>query len=199
MDPFDMLMGYDMGEEYGDVSGEDPFVGAAMKMALRPTTTQNMPLADLAALRRRLGGMRAARAVTRDIRLDALSKVDRLPATFMGVDSGPILIPAGGAVNVAFVSVAPVRILNFTVASGIATLFTINGIFIGRTNLLMSGAAIPADRFLPDSKRPPFEAPILPASVNGIMNVTNIGGAPARFLASFDVIDLSRRNPDCGA
>lgn len=196
---------------YDDVSGEDPFVGAALSLMRPlpspPTTRIPMPSAQPHDISNVLNILRAAKqqadatqGAQRAERINVLSKTDNLPVTFLGVDSAVVApggVPAAGVAAVPFAPVSPVRITNFTVATAVAPLFLINSIQIGRTNLLMNGTGIPADRFTPDSTRPPFESPILPASVNGIVNVTNISGAAARFLGSFDVIDLGRRSPDC--
>lgn len=212
-DPLAMLLSGDASWSE-DVSGEDPFVGAALTM-MKPQPSainissllQGRQPVDISQLRNVMNTLQAAQKVaqaedsaSRRQRIETLSKTDNLPVTFLGVDSvvvAPAGIPAGAGAAVPFAPVSPVRITNFTVATAIAPLFVINSIQIGRTNLLMNGTAVPADRFTPDSTRPPFEAPILPASVQGIINVTNISGAPARFLGSFDVIDLGRRHPDC--
>jgi len=187
-DPFDLFMS----------GGEDPFAATGASGLLAPNLRTMQPIARLdanalAAMASRLKG--DSQEVAKE-RIGVLAKTRDLPVTYLGVDSvAAIAIGATLAIN--FTSVEPVRLTDLTIPAAVAVNFVVNGIFIGRTNLLMNAVGIPGDRFVPGATRPPMESPELPASVAGVIQVTNIGGAAQRFIASFDAISLSRPNPDC--
>jgi len=193
-------MTYDpMSELLGAASGVDPYVGAALApgmMQLSPPAQQVM--VDLKKWRE-IKAMQNREETSQVV--DRLSKVGSLPSTLISVDSAiqlPAGVPAGGLLAIPFQCFNNVRITDFTVAAAVAPAFAITGIQIGRLNMFQNNGAIPADRFAPDSRRPPLETPELKAGTQGVVTVQNIGAAIARFLATFDAIDLSFRSPDCG-
>lgn len=153
------------------VSGEDPMVGALALRRLQQIQKPQPTAIDMANL--------ATRA-----------KVGDAPATFLGIGSTTVAVAAGATTVFTATPTNPIRVTNFTVPSSIAATFVIGGLFVGRLNMLQSGQPVPADRFTKDSQRAPFEAPVVNAGTPISVSVTNMTGADAFFVASFDAVDL---------
>jgi hypothetical protein len=203
---FDPIVGAS-GPEDLLVAGEDPFVGAEdvevgaarPRAGMSQATLANL-LRNPMALARQVQAaqtlaqnrQRTAARTAGQQHIQQLAHTKDMPVTFLGVQSpGPIA--AGATLAIVTAPVSPIRITNFTVMDAIAAGFLIASIQVGRLNLFMNATAIPAERFRSASTKPPFEAPIVPASVAIVVTVTNVTGAPIQFNGVFDCIDLSQR------
>jgi hypothetical protein len=120
-----------------------------------------------------------------------LARTQFLPAIFVGIDSGAVLIPAGATQAITTEPQVPVRVTKFVVASSCAAFFNVNEIKIARLDLLASASGVPAEQFIPNAETPPIEAPVLPAGSQIVVAVENVSGAPQRFRGGFPAIDLT--------
>jgi hypothetical protein len=171
-----------------EVSGEDPFVGAAPRMAFRRQMTRRQAVRPTARSATRPSAQQQAQ------HLANLTRTEKMPAVPLPVDSLAQAaggIAAGATLVINVVPLSRVRITNFTISRGIAPNFVINAIQAGRVNLLVGGGSIPADRYAGDSNRGPLEVPLVEAGTIIQVSVTNISGAASRFLGVFDCLDLT--------
>lgn len=165
-------------------SDDDPLVGYDEVGA--GLVVPRMRLPQAAAVNRALAKPNTKLAAQRD--LMARAAAGRQPATFLSANFAAIAAGATQAIQIQPAN--PIRIIDFTVDPTAAPLFDIQSILVGRINLLQSGNAIPASMFIPNSNRPPFEAPRLWPGQIMTINVTNVSGAVANFRAAFSVVDL---------
>ena len=120
------------------------------------------------------------------------SRAGKAPATFITISTvPPATVAAGAALTIAGTVTNPCRIVDYTVSAAIAGNFVITGIIIGRIAMFQNGGGIPADRFLPNSDKAPFESPELWPGAPVNVTVQNISANPSPFFSTFDAVDLA--------
>ena len=120
------------------------------------------------------------------------SRAGKAPATFITISTvPPATVAAGAALTIAGTVTNPCRIVDYTVSASIAGNFVITGIIIGRIAMFQNGGGIPADRFLPNSDKAPFESPELWPGAPVNVTVQNISANPSPFFSTFDAVDLA--------
>lgn len=118
----------------------------------------------------------------------------KMPQINIGVDSEPQAaggIAAGGTLVIPVQPSVPVQITEFEVASSCAPFFQINSIKTARMDLLGGSLSVPAESYLPNSRHPPIENPVVSGGSQISISVTNIDAAAQRFRAVLWGIDLT--------
>lgn len=176
----DPLVGYD-----------DPLVGAALALSPKSNgVSPNIFSQGNQPMLQKLVQLKQAQNARNRERVASLSHTGQQPCFYLGVDSvANVAAAANFAIQVT--PVKPIRVVQFTVDQSAVGIFIITSVMMGNENLLLNAMAIPCSRFTPDANRPPLKSPIIPAGTPIFVNGTNISGAAARFLGSFDVVDLS--------
>lgn len=185
------------------VSGDDPYIGAEDVLSLLSAgddpfigaLTPNLNMRQLNAAQILSAGakLKALQDAQAAQRVENVAHMPSMPKVPLPIDSGAVLIAAGATQVIVVTPVSKVRIGRVVVDPTAAGLFIINGINIGRLNLLAGAGSVPASMFLPNSVDSSIEAPTIEAGTQIQFSVTNTSGAPARFIGAFQCIDLSVR------
>jgi hypothetical protein len=130
-----------------------------------------------------------------DVKLQALQQLamsNYVPQIPLGLGDITTKVKAnGGTGTFTPEGSVPLRITNIDIPPSIAPFFVITQFTVARLNLLAGGTPVPAETFMPNSRRPPLEFPILAAGSQITIGVTNIDANDHLFFASVHAIDLT--------
>lgn len=168
--------------DIGD-DGEEDLLGAYLLEGEAATGMERAILGAVAKaspkVKAALQAARASKATM--VREQMPSKSRQQP---IGLDSGPIAVPAGAAAVIQVVPQKPFRPERLVVDPATSPAFIINSVFVGTDNQFVTAGGISANIFVPGAFGVGLKGDTANVGITIAVNITNFSGAAARFLGA---------------